>query len=142
MVKTNETCVLSNKAKTYSVNKKVIRMGIIALVLMCIFSNGAFAAGNGTTFQIDALNSLGDVLVGALGSTWLKAILATALVIEFGVAAWGQSKGASELVSGAVKWMFATGGMLGATGIANFIFDEVDVNELSLLFNSALPIIG
>ena len=142
MVKTNETCVLSNKAKTYSVNKKVIRMGIIALVLMCVFSNGAFAANSGKTFQIDALNSLGDVLVGALGSTWLKAILATALVIEFGVAAWGKSNGATELVSGAVKWMFATGGMLGATGIANFIFDEVDVNELSLLFNSALPIIG
>lgn len=137
--KNNEVCALAKSKHKLQINHKAARIAVIAFILMAVLSNGAFADSG--TFQITALNSLGDVLKGALGSTWLKAILATALVIEFGVAAWGQAKGASELVSGAVKWMFATGGMLGATGIANFIFDEVEVEDLSLLINS-LPILG
>ncbi len=137
--KNNEVCALAKSKHKLQINRKAARIAVISFILMAVLANGAFAKTG--TFQIDALNSLGDVLKGALGSTWLKAILATALVIEFGVAAWGQSKGASELVSGAVKWMFATGGMLGATGIANFIFDEVEVEDLSLLINS-LPILG
>ena len=83
------------------------------------------------SFSVGALDSLGDILVSALQSKWLNAILAVALVIEFGIAAWGQSKGASEMVSGAIKWMFATGGMLGATGIANFIFKNITPEDLA-----------
>lgn len=132
MEKTKEVCVLKHKMR---MDRRTKQFMFFFLVFALVFSSSSFAAGNGN-FSITALDSLGDVLKGALGSVWLKAILACALVIEFGVAAWGQSKGASELVSGAVKWMFATGGMLGATGIANFIFDEVEVEDLSQLIKN------
>lgn len=138
MEKTKLECALKNKPN--GINRKVMRIGIISMILMCVLCSGAFA--DASAFNISALDSLGGVLKGALGSTWLKAILATALVIEFGVAAWGQSKGASELVSGAVKWMFATGGMLGATGIANFIFDEVEVEDITLIINTVTAYLG
>ena len=137
MVKTKDVCVLKEKHK---ISRRTKQFMFFFLVFAVIFSSSTFA-GSGT-FSITALDSLGDVLKGALGSVWLKAILACALVIEFGVAAWGQSKGASELVSGAVKWMFATGGMLGATGIANFIFDEVDVEDLSYIINTMPILLG
>lgn len=137
----NEKTNLIKTKKKKFFDKKLFRMGIISLILLFVLANGAYAA-NGNAFNISALDSLGDVLKSALCSVWLKAILATALVIEFGVAAWGQSKGASELVSGAVKWMFATGGMLGATGIANFIFDQVEVEDITMLFNSITSYMG
>lgn len=137
MEKNKKTPALLKKPE---INRKVMRISVISFLLLCVLCNGAFADTG--AFNISALDSLGDVLKGALASTWLKAILATALVIEFGVAAWGQSKGASELVSGAVKWMFATGGMLGATGIANFIFDEVEVEEITFIFNTVTNYLG
>lgn len=139
MEKTKKTPTLTKKSL---LNRKTAKICAISLLLLCVLSNGAFAAGGNGVFNISALDSLGGLLKGALGSTWLKAILACALVIEFGVAAWGQSKGASEMVSGAVKWMFATGGMLGATGIANFIFDEVEVEEISFIFNTVTNYLG
>ena len=95
------------------------------LVLLAVFaivcSSGAFAANGG----IDILDSVGDKIIGLIGSKWVKAILAVALIVEFGVIAWGNSQGQGDIMKKVLPWVIGTAGILGATSIVNFFFSNV-----------------
>ena len=99
------------------------------LVLLVVFavlcSSGAFAAQS-----IGILDSVGDKIIGLIGSRWVKAILAVALIVEFGVIAWGNAQGQGDIMKKVLPWVIGTAGILGATSIVNFFFSNVKPEAL------------
>lgn len=106
---------------------------IAAVLLLC--AAGAFAAES-----IAVLDSAGDKIISIIGSKWVKALLAVALVIEFGVIAFGNAQGQGDIIKKVLPWVIGTAGILGATSIVNFFFSNVKSETISMAA-SMLPLI-
>lgn len=101
------------------------------LVMVCV--TGAFAAES-----IAVLDNAGQKIISIIGSTWVKALLAVALVIEFGVIAFGNAQGQGDIIKKVLPWVIGTAGILGATSIVNFFFSNVSTEKLSMVVQTAL----
>lgn len=104
-----------------------IRILTMAVVVSCLCMSQTFAAAGG----IAVLDSAGDKIIGLIGAKWVKALLAVALIIEFGVVAFGNAQGEGGVFKKVLPWIIGTAGILGATSIVNFFFGGVNVENLS-----------
>lgn len=98
----------------------------VAFIMTACISMCFAASGSGIT----VLDDFGKKLITLCQGTWLKALMAAAMMVSFGVQAWARSQGNAEMVTSALRVMFACGGILGATCIVNFFFEGVSVEEL------------
>ena len=106
-------------------SKYLVLLVVFAVVFAVVCSSGAFAAQS-----IGILDSVGDKIIGLIGSRWVKAILAVALIVEFGVIAWGNAQGQGDIMKKVLPWVIGTAGILGATSIVNFFFSNVKPEAL------------
>ena len=58
-------------------------------------------------------------------SKWVKALLTVALVIEFGVCAFGNAQGEGGMIKKVLPWIIGTAGILGASSIVDYFFNNV-----------------
>lgn len=67
------------------------------------------------------------------GRTYRRCVmLAVALVIEFGVIAFGNAQGQGDIIKKVLPWVIGTAGILGATSIVNFFFSNVKSETISM----------
>ena len=109
--------VLSGKA--VSGRSRMAKFLVMALVLCAVFASPIFAADGDT---IAVLDSMGDKIINLINARWLKALLALALCIEFGVIAFGNAQGEGGMIKKVLPWVIGTAGILGATSIVGFFF--------------------
>lgn len=104
---------------------------------MCLaFMGIIFFVETGNVFAADSIQVLDDAgqkILDLIGAKWVKALLAVALVIEFGVVAFGNAQGEGGMVKKVLPWIIGTAGILGATAIVNFFFSNVSQEDLSLI---------
>mgnify|MGYP003292892472 CR=1 FL=1 len=98
---------------------------------MLFCSSGVFAADS-----ITVLDTAGDKILNLIGAKWVKALLCVALVIEFGVVAFGNAQGEGGTIKKLLPWILGTAGILGATSIVNFFFSNVSQENLSMLLEN------
>lgn len=111
-------------------NQKTLK-GIFLIGILTIFmSSNVFAADS-----ISALDTFGDKVLGIITGKWLKALLAVALLIELGLAAWGSSQGEGGIVKKVIRWIMITGLILAATAIVNFVFTLITPENLAMVSN-------
>lgn len=111
-------------------NQKSLK-GIFLIGILTIFmSSNVFAADS-----ISALDTFGDKVLGMVTGKWLKALLAVALLIELGIAAWGSSQGEGGVVKKVLRWIMITGLILAATAIVNFVFTLITPENLAMVSN-------
>lgn len=111
-------------------NQKTLK-GIFLIGILTIFmSSNVFAADS-----ISALDTFGDKVLGMVTGKWLKALLAVALLIELGIAAWGSSQGEGGVVKKVLRWIMITGLILAATAIVNFVFTLITPENLAMVSN-------
>lgn len=100
----------------------------IAVFLMLFCSGGLFAQES-----IAVLDTAGEKILKLISAKWVKAILCVALVIEFGIVAFGNAQGEGGTIKKVLPWIIGTAGILGATSIVNFFFSNVSQESLGLL---------
>ena len=83
--------------------------------------------------SIAVLDNAGNKILALIGAKWVKALLALALVIEFGVIAFGNAQGEGGMIKKVLPWIIGTAGVLGATSIVNFFFSGISQEALSSL---------
>ena len=105
----------------------MIFFSVVFLMLFC--SNGVFAQES-----IEVLDTAGEKILKLITSKWVKAILCVALVIEFGVVAFGNAQGEGGTIKKVLPWIIGTAGILGATSIVNFFFSNVTQANLSMIY--------
>ncbi len=96
------------------------------------FSSGLFADDG-----IAVLDSAGSKILELVSATWVKALLVVALIIEFGVIAFGNAQGEGGIIKKMLPWVIGTAGILGATSIVNFFFSNVTQESLSMVVETA-----
>ena len=82
---------------------------------------------------IEVLDTAGDKVLSLIGSKWVKAFLCVALIIEFGVIAFGNAQGEGGIIKKVLPWIVGTAGILGATSIVNFFFNNVSSEALGMI---------
>lgn len=108
-------------------------------MLVLIFcASGLFADGD----SIEVLDSAGNKILSLVGSTWVKALLVVALIIEFGVIAFGNAQGEGGMIKKVLPWILGTAGILGATSIVNFFFSGITQEQLTMVTEAAQTFIG
>lgn len=124
--------VLKRRSEERETRQRFKVLAVMAvLVMVCV--TGAFAAES-----IAVLDNAGQKIISIIGSTWVKALLAVALVIEFGVIAFGNAQGQGDIIKKVLPWVIGTAGILGATSIVNFFFSNVSTEKLSMVVQTAL----
>lgn len=88
-------------------------------MLLSICFTSLFADG------IPVLDNAGNKILELVGATWVKALLVVALIIEFGVIAFGNAQGEGGIIKKVLPWIIGTAGILGATSIVNFFFSGI-----------------
>lgn len=90
-------------------------------------TSGLFADGG-----IEVLDDAGNKIIELVSATWVKALLVVALIIEFGVIAFGNAQGEGGIIKKVLPWIIGTAGILGATSIVNFFFSNVTSEALAM----------
>lgn len=109
-----------------------IKMAAALLVVGVLCLAQASAAGT-----IGALDTAGEKILALIGAKWVKALLAVALIIEFGVIAFGNAQGEGGMIKKVLPWIIGTGGILGATSIVNYFFGSVKSESLAFAADAA-----
>lgn len=94
--------------------------------IFTVVSSNCFAADS-----IAVLDSAGNKILELISASWVKALLCVALIIEFGVIAFGNSQGEGGMIKKVLPWIIGTAGILGATSIVNFFFSGISQESLS-----------
>lgn len=81
---------------------------------------------------IEVLDSAGESILALVSAKWVKALLVVALIIEFGVIAFGNAQGEGGVIKKVLPWIIGTAGILGATSIVNFFFSGITQEELTM----------
>lgn len=102
-------------------------------VILFVETGNVFAAGD----SIEVLDSAGQKILDLLGAKWVKALLCLALVIEFGVVAFGGAQGEGGMIKKVLPWIIGTAGILGAASIVNFFFSGISQEDLALVSPAA-----
>lgn len=104
---------------------------------MLFCSSGLFAQES-----IAVLDTAGDKILKLITSKWVKAVLCVALVIEFGVVAFGNAQGEGGMIKKVLPWILGTAGILGATSIVNFFFSGITQEQLTMVTEAAKTFVG
>ncbi len=110
----------------FNVNKRTLKSLVCILFFALFFSSGLFAADG-----IAVLDSTGTKILELVSAVWVKALLVVALIIEFGVIAFGSAQGEGGIIKKVLPWIIGTAGILGATSIVNFFFKSVTPEALA-----------
>ena len=108
------------------------------MLVLLFCASGIFAQAE----SIAVLDSAGQKILDLVGSTWVKALLVIALIIEFGVIAFGNAQGEGGIIKKVLPWILGTAGILGATSIVNFFFSGITQEALSIVTDAARYFIG
>lgn len=107
---------------------------MLCLLLVCLFAtSGVFADDS-----IAVLDTAGNKILSLVNAKWVKALLVVALIIEFGVVAFGGAQGEGGIIKKVLPWIIGTAGILGATSVVNFFFKGITQESLSILTGNAL----
>ena len=107
-------------------NKDVIKCLVMVGLVMFLTSSEIFAA----EATIAVLDNAGDQIIKLITAKWVKALLTVALVIEFGVCAFGNAQGEGGMVKKVLPWIIGTAGILGSTSIVKFFFTNIESSGL------------
>lgn len=107
-------------------------------MLVLIFCASGLFADDG----IQVLDEAGNKILSLIGSVWVKALLVIALIIEFGVVAFGNAQGEGGMIKKVLPWILGTAGILGATSIVNFFFSGITQEQLTMATDVAKTFIG
>lgn len=118
----------TKKKPVFEMNRRTIQLFIVCAALFIFGTSGLFAEDS-----IAVLDDAGNKLLSLIGSTWVKAFLCIALVIEFGVVAFGNAQGEGGVIKKVLPWIVGTAGILGATSIVNFFFSNISSEELGYI---------
>ena len=121
-------------------DKKAFKSVICILFIAIFFSSGLFAQSSGDSIAV--LDSAGNKILSLVGSIWVKALLVVALIIEFGVIAFGNAQGEGGIVKKVLPWILGTAGILGATSIVNFFFSGITQEQLATATNVVQTFVG
>lgn len=129
--KTNLNPSLMDKSEFCFGNRKISRKAfktILCMLFLSLFcSSSLFAEG------IPVLDGAGTKILELVGAVWVKALLVVALIIEFGVIAFGNAQGEGGIIKKVLPWIIGTAGILGATSIVNFFFSGISPENLSII---------
>ena len=106
-------------------NKDVIKCLVMVGLVMFLTSSEIFAEDT-----IAVLDKAGDQIIKLITAKWVKALLTVALVIEFGVCAFGNAQGEGGMVKKVLPWIIGTAGILGSTSIVKFFFTNIEASGL------------
>lgn len=106
--------------------------------MIALFCSSSLFADDG----IAVLDDAGNKILGLIGSVWVKALLVVALIIEFGVIAFGNAQGEGDMVKRVLPWVLGTAGILGATSIVNFFFSGITQEALTMATDVVKTFVG
>ena len=109
------------------------------MLVLFFCASGLFAQSSDS---IEVLDSAGNKILSLVGSIWVKALLVVALIIEFGVIAFGNAQGEGGMIKKVLPWILGTAGILGATSIVNFFFSGITQEQLTMVTEAAQTFIG
>ncbi len=118
-------------------DKKALKSVICILFIALFCSSGLFAEES-----IAVLDTAGNKILSLVGSIWVKALLVVALIIEFGVIAFGNAQGEGGMVKKVLPWILGTAGILGATSIVTFFFSHVTQESLAMATDVIQTFVG
>ena len=118
-------------------DKKTVKSAICILLIALFCSSGLFADDG-----IAVLDHAGQSILDLVGAKWVKALLVVALIVEFGVIAFGNAQGEGGMVKKVLPWIIGTAGILGATSIVNFFFGSVTQEALSMATDVVQTFVG
>jgi hypothetical protein len=102
------------------------KQAIVVLVVLFVSLTPIFAAGS--TESIDALDNWGQSLLNIFQSTWVKALLMVALIVEaLAMVFAGQQGGGAQIIKRFAPWIIGTLILLCSSGIASYFFDGIDL---------------
>ena len=70
-------------------DKKTVKSAICILFIALFCSSGLFAQSSGDGIAV--LDNAGQSILDLVGAKWVKALLVVALIVEFGVIAFGNA---------------------------------------------------
>ncbi|MCQ2596552.1 MAG: TrbC/VirB2 family protein [Treponema sp.] len=129
MTENSHFCFFNRK-----ISKKAFKTIICLLFVSLFCSSGLFAEG------IPVLDTAGTKILELVSATWVKALLVVALIIEFGVIAFGNAQGEGGIIKKVLPWIIGTAGILGATSIVNFFFSGITQEGLSMVTPEAITL--
>lgn len=123
-MKTVTKSILSfNKSVTDfgSKNKGVLKCLFMVCLVLFMSSANIFAADA----TIAVLDNAGESILSLITAKWVKALLTVALVIEFGVCAFGNAQGEGGMIKKVLPWIIGTAGILGSSSIVDYFFNNI-----------------
>lgn len=108
-------------------NKKALKSVLCMLFIFLFCTSNVFADG------IAVLDEAGTKILELVSAIWVKALLVVALIIEFGVIAFGNAQGEGGMIKKVLPWIIGTAGILGATSIVNFFFSGISQESLGMV---------
>ena len=118
--------LFTNLKKTFS-NKRFL---VFALI-MCAFALPTFAAGGGDS--IVELDNWADKILELFQSSWVKAVLLVALIVEaIGMVVAGQQGGGGQMFKKFAPWIIGTIVLLSASSICSYFLKDLSF-EVAML---------
>ena len=118
--------LFTNLKKTFS-NKRFL---VFALI-MCAFALPTFAASNGDS--IVELDNWADKILELFQSSWVKAVLLVALIVEaIGMVVAGQQGGGGQMLKKFAPWIIGTIVLLSASSICSYFLKDLSF-EVAML---------
>lgn len=112
-----------------AIKTPAFRQVMLIVLVMVIAVVPMFAASDG---GIDKLDTYGQKLLSLFTSTWVKALLCVALVVEaIAMVMAGQNGGGGSIVKRFAPWILGTIILLSATGICNYFLDGLQFDDLN-----------
>lgn len=118
--------LFTNLKKTFS-NKRFL---VFALI-MCAFALPTFAANSGDS--IVELDNWADKILELFQSSWVKAVLLIALIVEaIGMVVAGQQGGGGQMLKKFAPWIIGTIVLLSASSICSYFLKDLSF-EVAML---------
>ncbi len=106
-------------------SKKTIMKMAFAVCFMCVCTAGLFADAN-----LGALDTASEKMIDVISSKPVKVICVAGLLAVFGACIWGQTQGEGSFIKKLMPALYGIAGVLGTTGIVNWLFSGVTVDKL------------
>lgn len=112
----------------------------ILAITICVFAAPTFAASSGDS--IVELDNWADKILELFQSSWVKAILLVALIVEaIGMVLAGQQGGGGQMIKKFAPWIIGTIILLSASSICSYFLGDLSF-EVAMLESSAPAEIG
>lgn len=110
---------LSTSLKKTVLNKRIFMFALI----MCAFALPTFAAGGDSIVELD---NWADKILELFQSSWVKAVLLIALIVEaIGMVVAGQQGGGGQMLKKFAPWIIGTIVLLSASSICSYFLQDL-----------------